>query len=400
MSWLDAFLHRVHDRLGGPRRQGPPSSQSAATAGAGVEFRALFRLVQSDDTAARRRAALLLSSLGATSAIRPLVAAYTTHEDPELLAALRPFGRPVTRVAIAEAREPSVGGRRLARLLSIVGHMGDPAGLVLAREHAAHPDPAVHVAACAALEELGDPAGMEALWRDLEGIRAHLRVTVLRELEGLDTPRSRAALNAHVQRYLATAGAVPEAIEVYSPLLVEPVGDVARLLAERLRHSEASLHLAIGPAAGTIAEEHRGTIQAATHGWQAFYTTPRHTPDEQLELLAAARNRAAADPEARVLLLGPLPSPEGRHPLRHVLTWLPANPYRCRVLFLGPADCAAVMAWWRYVDEVSEVPTTMEVLLDLITLAANRMTEEERIILHHVADGDQGRFARALLGHL
>jgi hypothetical protein len=293
-----------------------------------------------------------------------------------------------------------MGGVRLARLLEAIGASGDEGGLPLVQQHAEHPTPAVHVAACAAMVRLHDAAGARRLARDLEGSDAELRRAALDALRDLDSPEAVRAVGAHVERYLAAAGAVPSAIEVFAPLLVDPVVDVARLVGERLRRSEDSLHLAIGPLAGRIAEEQRAVVDAATGGWRCLYTTPRHSVDEQLANLAAARDAARAPGAPPVLLLGPLPAPEGPHPLADLLSWLPANPYTVRVLYLGPTDLAAVIAWWRYADSEAEVPIFMEVILDLVTLAADRMTEEERILMGQVAPERRDRFARALLGHV
>lgn len=377
----------------------PPPHAGGESSEPPANFQIFLASVQSADPVERRDAAMLLSNLGLPYAVRPLLRSYMTFGDRVVLDALARYGRLLTPVAAQEAREPSMGGERLARLLVAVGAAGDPAALPLARQHADHPSAEVHAAACGAMIQLGDPRGAERLSHDLEGTDPRVRLIALETLRALDDPAARAAVAAHVARYLGTAGAVPAAIEVFAPLLVEPAPEMARLLAERLRRSQDSLHLAIGPMAGRIAEEERGLVARATAGWRCFYSTPRHSTDEQLALLTEARDAARAPGAPAVLLLGPLPEPATPGGPAELLTWLPANPYTIRLLILGPIDYTAVMDWWHFAAS-AEVPVFMEVILDLVTLAADRMTDEERIVLHLVAPDDRGRFARALLGHL
>jgi hypothetical protein len=71
-----------------------------------------------------------------------------------------------------------------------------------------------------------------------------------------------------------------------------------------------------------------------------------------------------------------------------------------RILIVGPTDYGMVIDWWRYVDEDAEVPTQIEVILDLLTLGGERLTPEERRLSSLVPESRREDFARALLAHL
>jgi hypothetical protein len=73
--------------------------------------------------------------------------------------------------------------------------------------------------------------------------------------------------------------------------------------------------------------------------------------------------------------------------------------YTVRVIFVGQQEFAVVMEWWYYIEDRSEVQTDFEVVLTALTIAGDRMTEEERLTYELTRDFEHDEFARALLAH-
>jgi hypothetical protein len=251
---------------------------------------------------------------------------------------------------------------------------------------------------------LGEPTGIDLLRRDLDSPDAERRVLALVALESIEGRAAAAVRRAHLRRYLGGSGAIPEDVGVHAPLLIDPEPDLARILSRLVPEIDEHLVLAIGPASGGISERHRRTVVAATPHWRHFFTTPRHSSDEQMVALGAARDTARSEAlrahGTRVLLLGPVPVPSGNPPLWHLFTWLPSDEYRVRVILLGPGDYGSVLDWWHYVTDAAEVPVRLDLVVDLITLDAQRMTPEERLLHQWLEPKDRERFARAMLSHL
>jgi hypothetical protein len=382
----------------------PKAAAASGPASGGVRFGGLVADLQSDDVATRRDAAVLLSNLGLESAIRPLLRAYMSFGDEWLCEALGHYGSDVIEPVEREASEPAVGALALSRLMRVLGETGDPRAARLARAYADYPDTRVHAEACTALARLGDERGYIKLGKDLVSRDYVRRLAALEAVRSLDTPRAGALRAAHLERYLGGSGAVPAAIAVHAPFLIDREDDLAATLAGLLDELEEDLVLAVGPASGAVAERRRTVIEAAARGWRVWFTTPRHSVDEHLAALCAARDEARRNPRvsggAPVLVVGPLPVPSGDPPSWHYLTWLPDDRYRVRVVNLGASEYSTVMDWWRYVSEVAEVPCALDVVVDLLTLDAQHMTGEERLLHLDLEPGDRERFARAMLARL
>jgi hypothetical protein len=394
-----SFLQRL---LGGSGPETPAAVQRPAPGpeGEGIGFRELVGQLRSADPEVRARSAMLLSALGGRGAIRPLVRSYVHYGDRAVLQAAGAFGQRLTPVVAREARDRSLADSHRARLMELLAAADDAAALPTLRAVAAEWSPVTHVAACAALARLGDASGIERLAEDLLSPDAGLRRLALGAIERSDHPLARAAAEAHVRRYLGAGGAVPAHVAVSLPLLIRPPADLVDLLADHVRRSARTLTVVTGPASAEPAETERERLARGLPGHRLFFTTERHSPDEQLAVLAAARDAAASGAGQPVVLFGPLPSPEGRHPLPHFLTERGGAPYDARIVFTGTQKFAIVMEWARYVEDRAEVPAELEVVVTALVLGETRMTEEETAIYRLAGEERRDAFARAFLARL
>jgi hypothetical protein len=422
-----------------------PAPAPTADEGEPVRFQELYRELQSADPAVRARAVSVVAALAPPTAVRPLVRAYLHYGDPGLLAALALYGDKLTLVAGRQVRDTSLAGTERARLMDVLGASGDPGALPILRAAVGDFEPAVDVAARAALVRLGELEGVELLDQTLHGTDVTRRLYALRAARTLDHPALGPVIDRHVDRYLAAGGAVPRNVAVALPLLLDPVGDLPDLVAAHVARSPRTLTIVVGPEAANMAEHHRDVFARALPDHRLFFTTRRHDPAEQFEVLAAARDaaaeagrarlRVAAEPESaeasaanaeaaeaganagsepgtagpaaspaaiphvQIALIGDLPSPRGLYPPPHFLVGAAGPTYTARIMFVGEQDFNVVMEWWYYVEDESEVPTDFEVVLTALTLAGDRMTEEEWLTCQLTDEDRQEAFARALLAH-
>jgi hypothetical protein len=380
------------------REAAPPTLSPVE--GEPIGFQEVFRHLDSTDPAEREQAATLVAALKPQSAIHPLLRAYLHHGDRALLETLALYGDKLTLVAGRTVRDPSLSPHERARLMDVLGASGDPAAIrVLRTAGLADWDAAVHVAACAALVRLGELDGVDLLDRALHGTDVNKRLYALRATRDLDHPALAPVRERHVLRYLAAGGAVPKNVAVALPLLLDPSADLPALVAAHVARSPRTLTIVIGPEAGVMAEAHRDVFERALPDHQLFFTPGRHSPTEQFDVLARARDAAATQPRARVALVGVLPSPQGLYPPPHFLVGNDGPRYTVRIVFVGQQDFAVIMEWWYYIEDESEIPTDFEVVLTALTLGGDRMTEEEWLTYHLAGEDRRDAFARALLAH-
>lgn len=364
-----------------------------------VSFHELCRQLESDDAPTRREAASLLAALTVRSAVRPLLRSYLRCGDPHVLDALESFGDKLTLVAGRAADDPRLSTTERARVMTVLGASGDEAAKPILRAAIGYYEPAVHVAACAALAELGDASGVELLSEALLSIDPEMRRLALRAALESSHPGAARLKREHVDRYLSAGGAVPANVAVAMPLLLDPDGDPPRLVAAHALKSPHSLTMVIGPEAARMSELHRDLLVSELAADKLFFTTSWHSPDEQLAVLSQAVASAARHPDGSTVLVGPLPSPQALQPPPHFLVGRPGQPFTARVIFVGQQEFAVVMEWWYYIEDESEVDTDFEVVLTALTIGGDRMTEEERLTYEMTSDFEHDAFARALLAH-
>jgi len=392
------LLRRILPRSGRPAAVTPQARTGQRPAAEGpIAFQDLFRQLDAPDPTARQAAAMLVCALAPVTAIRPLVRAYVHHGDGFLLDALRVHGARLTLSAGREALQTARSPVERARLMDVLGASGDPAAATAARRALRDLEAVVRVSAAAALVELEQEDGAEALAQHLLSIHPEQRLLAVRAALRLDQPAARAVLEAHLGRYLALGGAVPRPISVSMPLLIDPRAELPGVIADQVRASGHALTVVIGPAAGDLAERRRAAFAALLPGYRLFFTTARHSAPEQFEALARARDAAAGGNARRVALIGEMPSPLGIHPPPHFLTRRAGERYGVHVVFVGQQEFAVVMEWWDYIDGRSEVAAEMSVVLTAHTLGAEDMTEEEQELLALAGAGRRAAFARALL---
>jgi hypothetical protein len=381
----------------------PDSGPDAPTGGRPeeepIKFQDLYRQLMSGDEDVRLRAVALVEALTPPTALRPLMRSYLHYGDRRSLEALAVFGDKLTLLAGSRVYQQSLGSTERARLMDVLGASGDPGALGVLREVVGDLDPRVHVAACAAIARLGELEGVELLDQALDGTDGDARLAALRAVHELEHPALKPLAERHVERYLAAGGAVPKNVEVALPMLLDPEHDVPELVAAHVAGSPRTLTIVIGPEMASIAEEYREVFERELIGHRLFFTTDRHTPGEQFDLLAAARDAAAADPKSAVALVGVLPSPGGLYPPPHFLVGADRPSYTARIVFVGQQDFNVVMEWWYYIEDKSEVPTDFEVVLTALTLGGDRLTEEEWITYTMADEYRREEFARALLAH-
>lgn len=394
VRWLRRLLGREGD--GGLARATPAHPEAPETK---VAFQDLYRQLETGDPRIRYEAASIVSALAPPSALRPLTRAYVRYGDRFLLDALRVYGEKLTLTVGRDLLHATWGPTERARLLDILGASGDRDAIPIVRRSLRDLDPAVHVAGAAALVRLGERLGVEHLEEELLSIDPDRRLLALRATRDLDHPAVAGILEQHLERYLAEGGAVPPTVAVALPMLFDPEADLPGLITRHVRRSPRTLTIVIGPQAAVLAETRRGAFAADLPDHHLYFTTPRHSPPEQLEVLTKARDRAAGNPGRPVALIGDLPSPGGPYPPPHFLTRPDGDPYSVRVVFVGEQEFAVVMEWWYYIADRSEVPTDFEVVLTALQFGAEKMSEEEAILCRLAGEARREAFARALLAH-
>ena len=114
----------------------------------------------------------------------------------------------------------------------------------------------------------------------------------------------------------------------------------------------------------------------------------------------AGRGDWMAEIFARIVLVGRLPSPEGRFPLPHFLVRREGRSYSARIVVVGPQKPALVLEWWRYVTDRAEVATDLAVVLTTQVFGHGELTAEETMIQELAGNERRDEFARAVLAHL
>jgi HEAT repeat protein len=393
---LDLFQRRPRRRI---RSHREPTGREPRDTAEAIAFHDLCLQLESNDLTERRRAAMLLSALTPRSAVRPLLRSYLEHGDRFILEALASYGDKLTLVAGREVANPARSTTERARLITVLGVSEDPAAMPILWQWVNDFEPAVHVAACAALANLGDGSAVELLSEALLSTDVETRRLALRATLDLDHPGIARLQREHVARYLAAGGAVPANVSVSMPLLLDPLEDVPRYLVGAIQASHRSLTIVIGPEAAEVAEHHREVLEHGLHDRSLFFATKRHSPDEQFKMLMAARDHAVDREGSRPVFVGQLPSPGSQHPPPHFLRDPGLKGYTARIVFVGQQEFAVVMEWWYYIEDRSEVDTDYHVMLTALTIGGDRMTEEERLTYEMLDDQEHDRFARALLAH-
>jgi HEAT repeat protein len=384
----------------------PPAESSTATAPAaasdvaGMAPKELARAVASHDADTRRRAAARLGELKDRSAMRPLMAAFMNYGDPEILQALAVYGKELTPAVSRDASDVSIVGVRRVRLLQLLGATGDPDAAAPVREHMDDLDPAIHVTACIALADLGDTQGLDHLAADLKRTDATLRTMALEALRGRPEKTAQVAVAEHVERYLAEAGAIPSAIEIFAPRLEERDISLVDLVLRHVRDTPHSLTVITGSEAIGMATNQREALIAGLPDHIVRLNTRRAAPEEQIAELEAARDAAAADATTRQVVLGALPALQDRIPLPHFLVRGSGGSYTAKTILVDPHESRIVIEWFRYIDEKAEVPTDLEVILGISTPERSGVSEEELLIYRLSPPDQKDLFPRAYLAHL
>jgi hypothetical protein len=383
-----------------PPAEPRPEATVALPPGETASSKQLIRQLGSASAAQREDAARQLAAAKDRSALRPLMNTYLNYGDPAALEALRAYGRDLTPAATREALDISIIGPRRARLMDILGATGDPEALNAVRENVRHPDPDIHTSACAALVRLGDLSGIDELSHDLQLTDPDVRTRALRALQAFDLPAAKRAVDDHRERYLAEAGAVPHQIQISAPRLFDPDASLVRHVAELIRQAPHSLAVVVGSGAIGMATTQRPELEKLLEGQEMHFTTRRMTPEEQIEALASARDAAASDPAARVVVVGMLPSPHDSPPLPHFLVRTGSLAYTAQLIVVDPHEYNLMLDWWHYVTDQAEVPTDVAVVLAVSTPERSSISEEEHLIFQLTPEDQRDDFTRAFLAHL
>lgn len=349
----------------------------------------------------REEAARELQKLGDRSAIRPLIVAYLNYGDPAVVEAIRSFGPAVSLAASHEAHDTSNVGERRARLMDILGATGDESLASLVRDELRNDDIEIRVRACVALARLGDMAGIEALEGDLQQVaKDKLRSAALKGLvEMRDVPQAGRAIEAHVNRYLGQAGAIPEKVTVTAPRLEDPDLSMIGYIIEQIVRTQNDMVVVIGSGATDIAKSRQSDLKRGLPDHRVFFLTPQMQPDEQMDALEQARDLAASTPEHTILAIGQLPAPGDNPPLRHFLTPSKGGQFSCKIIIVDPHEYGLLMDWWHYIEDKAEVKTEFEVVLSASTPDRSATSEEEYLIYQMTPAERRGAFTKALLAH-
>ena len=370
-----------------------------------IAFHDLGRRLLSPTPQVRRDAALLIASFIPAEAARPLVRAYVHTGDRALLEAVQAYGHRLTGIVAREALDYSLAPSHRGRLMEILGATGDPSARRVLQEGSRDLDRIVRVAASAALAELGDTSGLARLNKELLSNDDKRRARALEALRFVETDEARQLAAEHAQRYLAEGGAVPAEVGVTLPVLIDPDADLVALVAEMAAASEHWLTIVTGPATGRLSDLRRDDFARALPGRALYFTTDRHSLDEQREVLEGACATAASVEPRRIVLLGPLPSPADAYPSPHLLPVPRGQRYSAQVIFIGPHKFQPVMEWCVYLRDASAVPAEFHVVLTDLRFGGEGRMGEEELAVQAVVDAQElgerpDAFARAYLARM
>ncbi len=389
------------------RKTMPPEPAAPREAAAAPDLEALpprklVRLLGATDKPTRHGAAARLAELGQRTAVRPLMNAYLNYGETPFLEALRSFGSDVSAPIQREAQDLGVVGERRARMMDILGVTGDENAAVVVRGFVDRErnEPLVHVRACVALARLGDMRGIDELAHDLELTDSDLRRMALAALQQLDIAHARQAITDHIDRYLGGAGAIPEAIEISAPRLEDPDRSLSSFVVEHVKRKPHALTVIVASGAIKMASTRQSDIRRGLEGYDVHFTTERLAPEEQIAVLEEARDAAAVNPDACIVVMGKLPNPNGSVPLPHFLQQVGGEGYTAKILAVDPHHVAILMDWWHYVEDRAEVSTEFEVILAISRPKESAISEEEYMIYQLMPEDRRRDFLRAFLANV
>lgn len=375
--------------------------------GGHIAFHDLGRRLMSPSQAERHDAALMVATFLPAETARPLVRAYVHTGDRALLEAVRAYGPRLTHIVAREALDFSLAPSHRGRLMEILGATGDPSARRVLREASKDLDRTVRVAASAALAELGDTSGLTQLNVELLSNDAMRRARALEALRHVETEPARLLATEHAERYLAEGGAVPADVGVTLPVLIDPDTDMVSLLAEMTAVSKHWLTLVTGPGTGRLSDLRRADFSRSLAGPERvlYFTTDRHSHDEQRAVLEEACAAASSQDPRRVVLFGPLPSPGDAYPSADLLPPPLGQPYSAQLIFVGPHKFQPVMEWCVYLRDACAVPAQLHVVLTDLRFGGEGRIGDEELAIQAVVDalelGERpDAFARAYLARL
>lgn len=393
------------DAAPAPRREPPPvdedpagAMQAQIEALQGMTAKELTRRLGSGNAELRAAVARRLGELKDRSALRPLANDYLMHGDAAALEALRGYGRELTNPLREYAVDLSIVGARRGRLMDMMAASGDDQILPTVRENVDDKDPAVRTRACAALVRLGDLHGVSRLDQDLQTTDVEARVKALETLIELDIPEARRCVEEHIKRFAAEAGAVPQRVDVTAPRLDDPMLKLLDYALNHVKNRPHELSVVIGSEAINWATSQRESIEKALDGMEVHFSTRRMAPEEQIAMLEAARDAAAAGRKA--VFVGMIPSPRDEPPLKHFLT-KSDRPYRAGLFIIDPHEYFLAQSWWQYVQDNAEVDTDIEIVMGVSRPGQSAISEEEYDMYQMLRDDAQReQFVRALMARL
>lgn len=398
---------------GGRGADDPPPRLDAPEENDGEHFHAIASRLRSESAEVRREAALILSTFRPEVAAKPLVRAFAATGDRHLLETAAAYGHRLTAAVAREALDFSLAPSHRARLMRVLGAGGDPTAIRILREAAREWEPEVRSAALAGLVQLDDEDGRSGIARELLAADAARRVLAMRALSAIDCEAARQLETEHALRYLAHGASVPREIGVTMPLLIDADADLASLLATMAERSDAGFTLVTGPATGTLADMHRDRLFDPLTDRRVFFSTDRHSAEEQLDILDEACHAAVEDSmhggPARpgVVMFGPVPRPDevlpssGPGPLASALGYR----LQIQVVLAGPHKLDEVMIWWVHLGDGRDLWTALHVVVVDLRLDGEGGLSDEELAIQAVAHdralrGNDGQaFARAFLAH-
>jgi hypothetical protein len=277
---------------------------------------------------------------------------------------------------------------------------GDQESVPSVRESLGAEDAEIHVTAAVALATLGDMGAIDVLAEDLSRTDVDRRTMALRALVGLNMPQASEAVRQHLERFLADTGAIPKNVDVSAPRLANRDISMTSYVCQHVRSSPHSLTVIIGSEAINMASNRKDAITADLSGHDLVFSTRRMAPEEQIALLIAARDRAAANPAGKVVVIGALPGPSDSPPLPHFLVHGGMGAYTAKILLVDPHEVRWVMDWYHYAQDQAEIPTDFEVILAVSTPSVSAISEEEFLIHELLPEDRQEDFVRALLARM
>ncbi|MEO8084707.1 MAG: hypothetical protein ABI780_12865 [Ardenticatenales bacterium] len=342
-----------------------------------------------------------LGALGDRTTMRPLMNTYLMHGDPPALEALRQFSGDLSGPAKTLADDISSVGERRARIMDLFGITGDEDVLPIVRQNLDDFDPLVRSRAAAALTRLGDMNGIDRLDRDLQTndpIARRLALHTLHEFE--DIPKAAESIHDHLDRFLGDASAIPARVAVTAPRVFDPETSLSKYIIQQIKDRPHTLTIVVGHEPNNWATARRTAFESGLPNVDLHFSTPRMVPEEQVAVLEAARNAAAAGKQA--VLIGMLPSPSGDPPLPNLLVPVEGGqPYTIQLYFVDPHEFNQCQAWWFFIQDRVELPCDYEVVLGISKPGASAISEEEYELFHLLKDeGKRAQFTRALLARM